>query len=354
MKLNFLNRIALFAAGIGLVVFGLYACRKNQVKPQPEVVNDITLTPDYDAKVKSFVSRVKHFEETLEKCKTMRVAGNMQIDSVLWNMEALFNTSYSSPEKDYVETVKQDLTFYVNLDEDGSLPLNDVSNLYEDVTNSVRDAYANDGITEDKSLMTVVFEKGEVVGDRSSVDVHVISGRSNDNNGHVIVEDGPFKPGDCWYFGEYGGSCDDPSIVYDAAEIIEDSINYYFAGTPVPVSGCRYINYNLITKSLEGPEYLRPNGESYIYNSSYTSNPSLYFNYERLNYYFNGEKKVILQLLPNDLKNTGELLDNVCFIQVDIRGILESGNAFHHNSITYGDRILVPVNEIGPARNLLN
>lgn len=354
MKLNFLNRIALFAAGIGLVVFGLYACRKNQVKPQPEVVNDITLTPDYDAKVKSFVNKVKHFEETLEKCKTMRVAGNMQIDSVLWNMEALFNTSYASPEKDYVETVKQDLTFYVNLDESGSLPVNDVSDLYENVTDLVREAYANDGIAENKSLLTVVFDKGETIGDKSSIDVHVISGRSNDNNGHVIVEDGPFKPGDCWYFGEYGGSCDDPSIVYDAAEIIEDSINYYFAGTPVPVSGYRYINYNLITKALDGSEYIRPDGTPYIYNSTYVNDSSLYFNYAMLNYYFNGEKKVILQLLPNDMKNTGELLDNVCFIQVDIRGILESGNAFHHNSITYGDKILVPVNEIGPMRNLLD
>ena len=354
MKLKFLNKIAIFAAGIGLVVFGLYACRKNQVKPQPEVVNDITLTPDYDAKVKSFVSRVKHFEETLEKCKTMRVAGNMQIDSALWNMEALFNTSYASPEKDYVETVKQDLTFYVNLDESGSLPVNDVSDLYENVTESVREAYANDGITENKSLMTVVFDKGETIGDKSSIDVHVISGRSNDNNGHVIVEDGPFKPGDCWYFGEYGGSCDDPSIVCDAAEIIEDSINYYFAGTPVPASGYRYINYNLMTKTLEGPEYLRPNGESYIYNSQYTNNPSLYFSYEMLNYYFNGEKKVILQLFPEDLKNAGLLPDNFCFVQVDIRGLSENGIYFHHNSITYGDRILIPIQVIGPTGNLLD
>lgn len=354
MKLKLLNNITIFAAGIGLVVLGLYACRKNQVKPQSEVVNCITLTPDYDAKVKSFVSKVKRFEETLEKCKTMRVAGNMQIDSALWNMEALFNTSYSSPEKDYVETVKQDLTFYVNLDEDGSLPINDVSNLYEEVTDIVREAYANDGITENKSLMTVVFDKGETIGDKSSVEIHVISGRSNDNNGHVIVEDGPFKPGDCWYFGEYGGSCDDPSLVCDAAEIIEDSINYYFAGTPVPASGFRYINYNLMTKALDGSEYIRPNGEPYIYNSQYANDPNLYFSYEMLNYYFNGEKKVILQLLPNTLKNAGLLPDNLCFVQVDIRGLAESGIYFHHNSITYGDRILVPVNEIGPARDLLN
>lgn len=354
MKLNILNKITIFAAGVGLVVFGLYACRKNQVKPQPEVVNGITLTPDYDAKVKSFVSRVKHFEETLERCKTMRVTGNMQIDSALWNMEALFNTSYSSPEKDYVETVKQDLTFYVNLDEDGSLPMNEVSNLYENVTDLVREAYANDGITENKSLMTVVFDKGETIGDKSSVEVHVISGRSNDNNGHVILEDGPFKPGDCWYFGEYGGSCDDPSIVCDAAEIIEDSINYYFAGTPMPASGFRYVNYNLMTKTLEGPEYLRPNGEPYLYYSHYVNDTSLYFNYAMLNYYFNGEKKVILQLLPEDLKNAGMLPDNLCFVQVDIRGLAENGICFHHNSITYGDRILIPIQVIGPTGNLLD
>jgi len=354
MKLNIFNKIALLAAGLGLVVFGLYACKKNLVKPQTETVNDVTLTPSYDAKVKSFVNKVKHFETTLEKCKTMRVDGNMQIDSALWNMEALFNTSYTFPELDYVETVKQDLTFIVNMNGDGSLSLNDVSNLYEDVTNSVRDAYANDGITEDKSLMSVVFEKGEIVGDVASVEVHVISGRGNGNNGYVVSEEGPFKPGDCWYFGEYGGSCEDPSIVFDAAEIIEDSINFCFAGTPVPLPGHRYINYNLVTVPLDGSEHLRPNGESYIYNSDYTNSSDLYLDYDRLNRYFNGEKKVILQLQPNNMKDLGELPEDPCFIQVDIRGLYENNTSFHQNSITYGNRILVPVQEIGPARNLLN
>lgn len=354
MKHNILNRIALFAAGLALVVLCLYACKKNFVKPQTETVNDVTLIPDYDAKVRSFVSKVKHFEKTLEKCKTMRVDENMLIDSALWNMEALFNASYTSPEKEYVETVKQDLTFFVDLNEDGSLSINDVSDLYEDVTNSVRDAYANDGITEDKSLMTVVFEKGEIVGDQASVEVHVISGRGNENKERVDPEVGPFKPGDCWYFGEYGGSCDDPSIVCDAAEVIEDSINFYFAGTPVPQEGLRYINYNLVNVILDGSDFIRPNGESYIFNSDYTSDPNLYFNYLKLNYYFNGEKKVILQLEPDYLKDLGELPENVCFIQVDIKGLYQGGVYFHQNSITYGDRILVPVQEIGPVRNLLN
>lgn len=354
MKHIFFRNFVLFAVSAFVIVLGLYACKKDILKPQTNYESDFALTPECDAKAKAFVNKVNNFRTQLEKCKVERNDDNINIDSALWNMEALFNTSYSFPERDYVETVNQELTFFIDTNGNDCLSMNTVSSLYDDITNSVRDAYANDGISQDKSLMTVVFEKDDVVDGRTAVKVHVVSGRSSDNNGETPVESGPFKEGDCWYFGEYGGSCDDPSIVYDAAEIIEDSINYYYAGVPVPRPGHRYINHSMKILSLAADSHFRPDGTTYLFHSGYSNYSTLFFNYAMLNHYFNGERIVILHLLPADLKNSGELSDNDCFIQVDIKGLSQSGVAFHDNTITYGDRILVPINEIGPARDLLN
>lgn len=354
MKLNILKKIALATASVSIVAFGFNACKKNHINPNQNIMKDVKITSNRDAKAMAFVKKMKNFENVLEKCRTTRVDANMQIDSALWNMEALFNTSYTFPERKYVETVNQDLSFSLNVDDTGCVSMNTVADLYDDITNSVREAYANDGVIQDKSLMTVVFEKVEVVGDKASVKVHVVSGRANDNNDDIDVQDGPFEPGDCWYFGEYGGSCDDPSLLDDAAERIERLINLYYAGTPVPVHGLRYVNYGMRVIELNGSEYLRPDGTPYIFNSQFIEDPVLYFDFQLLNKYYNGTKKVILQLCPEDMIVDGELPEDACFVQVDIRGLAEDGHYFHKCFITYGSKILIPEEEIGPARDLLN
>jgi len=353
MKLRFFKNLALVFAGSFVFALCLYACKKNLPNPQLSD-NALVESGDADPAVRDFVRRIKHFKTQLARCKTERVDYNMQIDSALWNFEALINASYTFPEKHYKETVKNDLQFTVDVDENGCLAMNDVAILYEEIISSVRDAYANDGIDSDKSLMTVVVSDGEIIDDKVVFGVSVVSGRCSENNGGEIHEWGPFVPGDCWYFGELGGSCDDPSSISDAAEEIEDWINYLYAGTKVPQGNHRYINCNLIEVDLNGDEFLRPDGYSYIYNS--TTAPEdlgLYFSYETLNYYFNGEKKVILQLLPELLEEQGCLPDNCAFIQVDIRGTFEDDISFHGNTIIYGSRLLVPVTELDPVTDLL-
>lgn len=354
MKLRFFINFALVFAGSFLIAICLFSCKKNLATSQlPDTV--IVESDDIDPVVKDFVRKIKHFETLLVRCKTEKVDCTMQIDSALWNVEALLNATYTFPEKYYDETVKQDLQFSVDINENGCLAMNDLACLYDEITASVRDAYANDGIETDKSLMTVIINKDDVINDNKVLfDVTVISGRTNNNSGNNFVEGGPFTNTDCWYYGELGGTCDDPSVISDAAEEIEDWINFLYARTLVPIIGHRYINCNLITVRLDGSEFVRNNGISYIFNSQYApENQSLYFGTEDLNFYFNGEKKVILKYQPEKMVEEGHVTDNFSFIQVDIKGLYEDGVAFHQNIITYGNRMLVPETEIGPAIDML-
>jgi len=203
----------------------------------------------------------------------------------------------------------------------------------------------------------VDVEKGEKNGDNVIIIVYVISGRVNENSTVTTPTDGPFGPGDCWYFGEYGGRCDDPSVLSDAAENIEDSINFYFRGTRVPNPEYRSINFSVTKVLLEGDEYVDENGNYYIYFYSINENTPYYLDYDLLNYYYHRELALLLNVLPTDLLNRGLLPSNPVFLEVDISGLIGNVNnqirAHHHHTITYCSKELIPITVLGNPMELL-
>lgn len=356
MKRKKLKGLALVVfLAVGTAVY-LAACKKEIVTP----INNIGQVnyPGYTDEAKAVAGQIMKFKRQLiDKEKVARSGLTMPIDSIIWNVEALFNVEYSFPERKYIETVKQTLEFFVDVDENNEAPFSVVADLYDEITSLVRQAYANDGISEEKSLMALVVDKGETVGNRVKLDVCVVSGRMELGD---MVKDpvtGPFGPHDCWYYGEYGGTCSDPSVFGDAAEIIEDSINYYYRGVSVPQSGFRKINLGMFMVSLDGGEYFDANGEPYLYWYDANGTPPLYLNGDLLNYYYNREIEVLMHLLPTDLKAQKQLPDMPAFIEVDIVGMMGyigNGSYYHHkNYVIYGSKINIPSQELPPLRDLL-
>lgn len=348
--------VLMLAVGITLY---LAACKKKIITPTNNVAGQVDDYPGYSSEARLVAQSINRFKRQLDdRENVMRSGLYMPIDSIIWNVEALFNAEYTFPERKYVETVKQELEFFVDVNENNEAPFSVVADLYDAITDAVRQVYSNDGINVDKSLKTVVVEKGDVVGNRVSVNVYVVSGKMDQSNSVKDPVDGPFGPPDCWYYGEYGGTCDDPSILGDAAEIIEDSINYYYSGTSVPQPGFRNLNFGMFRISLDGNEYLDENGEPYLYYFPSTVNPPLYLNYELLNYYYNRELKVLLYLLPTDLASQNLLPVIPAFVEVDITGLYGyTGNysCYHHrNYVVYGHKALIPSQELPPLRDLLN
>lgn len=343
---------------IGFIVY-FEACKKKTVTPINNIpAQDIgqgAITNDAAA----IVGKIKRFKNQLadNECVT-RDGLSMPIDSVIWNIEALFNSEYSFTDRKYLETVKQDLEFFVNINENGEVPFNIVADLYDDVIESVRQAYSDDGISVDKSLMVVDVEKGEATGNTVAIIVHVISGRAKMSDNVTTPIHDPFGPGDCWYFGEYGGTCDDPSVFCDAAEVLEDTINFYYGKTVVPATGCRSLFHDIFRVSLEGNEYVDNKGVPYIYYHDLYDNPPLNLDYEMLNYYYHRELEVLLHLLPEDPAYQGLMPSASVFMNVDIQGIIGfvgNGSCVHHkNYVVYGNKVIIPEQLLPPVRDLLN
>lgn len=355
-KILGISIIVVLMAGIALY---LEACKKEFVTPINNMPAQGEEYHGFTDNARTIAARIKKFKsQIIDKENVARSGQCMPVDSVIWNIETLFNAEYAFSERKYLETVKQELVFFVDVNENYEVPLSVVANLYDEITEAVRQAYADDGINMDKSLMTVVVDRGETVGNRVEIKICVISGRYENASSIKDPVQGPFGPGDCWYFGEYGGTCDDPSIFCDAAEIIEDTINYYYRAKKVPQSGFRFLNVGLFRVSLDGNEYLDANGEPYLYFHYLNDNTPMYLDYEMLNYYYTRELEVLLNLVPSDPRYQGHMPDNPAFVEVDIVGLLDyigNGTCCHHkNYVVYGNKVAIPMQELPPLRDLLN
>ena len=347
MKRNVILKYVLVAVAAGIAIY-FAACKKNIVTP---IINNSVPTsiedPNYTAEAKRIVNKINRFRTQLDNKEYLTKGDSyVPIDSAIWNVEALFNATYTFPERKYEKTVKQDVELFVEANVNDEVLMSAEANLYEEIITKVRQAYANDGISFDKSLMAVDIEKGENIGGNVSIIAHVISGRVDNTNTVKDPVDGPFGPGDCWYFGEYGGTCDDPSVFGDAAEVIEDSINYYYGGTGVPYSGYRVLNHSISKIYLVGNEYVDANGDYYAYFYRLDDNTPYYLDYDLLNYYYNRELALILNVVPTDLGCQGLLPSCPTFLEVDITGLMgivgSQNCAYHRNVITYCSRVLIP------------
>lgn len=358
MKRNFLNQIVLCVSLIftSLVVF--ISCKKDKLTEPPQNTNQEVAT--YDFKTNQVVQRIKRFDNQLKKVKQGVCRSNhlVDVDSTIWNMESLFNVTYSSPDENYVDKKIQELSFTINLI-DNKLSIIDVGNLYDEIVMSVREAYRNDGITTDKSLMSLFLKKEEMRSGELKVRAVVVSGRTNEQqHDYEPILYGPFDADECWYYGELGGSCDDPYILTDAAELLEDTINYIHGYKPEKNSTCRNIYVNLMSVNLSGNEYWdKNNNEYYIFYKEDCEPEELYLDVNELNKYYYNELKVIKDFVPKDPKYMSMFGDDYVFMEINIDGICayqEKTINQHQNYIFYGSPYTVNKNEFGSTMNLLN
>lgn len=356
------SRFTLYLLSFSFIAaFVLVACKKDKLtEPNRQ---EYAKEQDSDNKADAVIKRIKNFERQLKDVRngTLRSDVCVDVDSALWNMESLFNTTYSSPEKHYVEKTVQELFFDINMYRNNQMSLADVGVLYEKIVESVREAYKNDGFTHDKGLMSIVFEKENANSRSAALKVVVISGRTSHDENELknkLVVYGPFKSSDCFYYGEYGGTCNDPDYMYDAAEALEDTINYYY-GTNSSNSSNKYRNIyvDMTYISLKGNEYQNSNGYELFYKINCDSD-KLYLNGYELNQYYYNEKKVILQKVPSDPQFKSIMPENPTFMEVNIDGLLsyESDGkiCYHQHYILYGTKYEASRYEVGNVVDILS
>ena len=358
MKPNYQTLISLLIIGVFLFSIGMLSCKKDDLK-------DLSANDEkeevYDFKTNRIIQRIKRFETQLKEVKQGVFRGDSCInaDSAIWNIEALFNVTYSFPEKHYVEKKIHRLSFEIEVNED-MLSLKDVNELYEDIVSSVRDEYRNDGITNDKGLMSVFVSKDVTRNGRLSVNVVAVTGRTDNHQTEIKpVLYGPFDYRCSWYYGEYGGSWDEPDLITDAAELLEDTINYYYGYKSQDKLDYRNIYVNMLYVPLKGNEYWdKNNNEYYIFYKENCTEEELYIDGNKLNHYYYNELKVINEFVPNDPKYSSVFSEDMVFMEINIDGIKTYRNNTavfsHQNYIFYGTQCSVKQDEFENPIDLLN
>ena len=357
MKRIHLRRCIVILPILAIAVI-IASCKKDKLT-EPDDVN--YQNSNSDRMSEYIVNRIKRFDNQLKLIKqgSCRDDSSIAVDSALWNIESLFNATFSFPDRIYVEKRIQELSFKIDVDKDGFLKVHDVSDLYDDIIASVRDAYRNDGFSNDKSLMSIVIKKGNIISGELHFKLLLISGRTAKNQSNIEAEAcGLFKADDCWYFGEYGGSCDDPNIVYDAAKALENIINFNYGNKLEESSGYRNLYVNMTNISLEGNEYWNDRlNDYYIYYKVNCPDSLLYLDYRELNKYLLNMCDVIFRIVPYDSKYSSVLTPTSDFIEVSMEGLfsIDGNNTIcnHNTNILYGDKYVVSKLSIGSAVDLL-
>lgn len=311
--------------------------------------------------VEYVVKRIKTFERQLDDVKrgVCRNDSYIDVDSAMWNIESLFNSTFSMPDEKYVEKKIQELTFDINDHRDNKLSMYEVNALYENIIRSVKDAYINDGIDEDKDLMSIIVDKDCCDTRAVQLKVTVVSGRTNATvtPSLELYYGGPFDINDCWYYGEFGGTCDDPFLLTDAAEVLEEALNKNYGNTQVLEENKNlYVDLTMI--SLKCNEYKRSNGEPYMFYKVNCNKDDLYLTGKELNEYYYWEKRMIFEDVLKDPQFVKVLPQDPTFIEINIDGLsyMSGKNVFyyHHHDILYGTKCEVPRSVIGKTKNILN
>ncbi len=359
MKRFVFSKITLLVLSSVVITMAVVACKKDKLTEPP--ATKIQEPSYYDSKTSHLIQRIKTFENQMNEVRygTIKSDSYMEIDDAIWNIESLFNTTYSFPEKCYVEKKVQELSFQIETSGD-KLLLRDINSLYEEIVESVREAYRSDGFVTDKGLMSIFVEKGETRSGKLDVKVVVVSGRSADYQDDITpILYGPFSSDACWYFGEYGGSCDDPTIVMDAAELLEDTINYFHGYRSENRYGYRSIYVNLLSVYLKGNEYKNKSGDDYyLFYKEDCEMEDLFLDVNKMNSYYYAEVDVIKNIVPNDPKYSSSMPEDWVFMEVNIDGV--SGyenykqNYAHNNYIFYGSKYSVKNDEFGMQKDLLH
>ena len=170
---------------------------------------------------------------------------------------------------------------------------------------------------------------------------------------------GPFDDDECWYYGEYGGTCSDPYVLNDAAELLEDTINYKYGYRPNVKQNCRNIYVDMFYVALNGDEYWdKANNDYYVFYKTNCDKEELYLNGTELNRYYYNEVHLIKNLIPNDPKYSSLFSNDAEFMEINIDGSkMHIGNDAiynHQNYIFYGTSCLVENKQLGVPVDLLN
>ena len=292
----------LFAAALMVALSALVfsGCNKNE-DPADEALKQGEAT----------LARIMNFKQQVDYYKTnpdVKDGESVTLDEAIWNIEALFNLTYAYPELSYGRTETADTVLYLPVGTDNTVLLTDLTVFYGQMYEVVRNIYQ--GIELDnKQFLILDVEAGDLHGSQQAIKLHSIQGsvKGTPSTPPTPPQNGPFPPGVSWYYGlNHGNSLNMFWNQKDAADTLAGVLNYWLV--PKAPANCEYVYSHIKGKSttLES-HYNNPqtgfNDVSPRYCEFYKEYPTeeeKWLSPNQLNYYYFGERHLILNILPNE------------------------------------------------------
>jgi hypothetical protein len=338
---------ALLAAVLIATVAIFNACSKQESTLNP--VNEQELSPRdlaINNTIKNFRNKVGYLREN----PGYKSSESYTADSALWLLEATINYSHTFPNEYYGQLITDTLNLTLATNDAGEVDMNELALKYDAMKASISQVYHSKAI-EDKGLVLVNLEDISFKSDGVEIEVVAVTGEIIDGTPPVIGNEGPFKEGDDWWYGETKGHCPEYTFDSDAAEQLSVAINNYISDPD------EHKFYTYITRSVTlqgGEDFLRRTNDPldnqydyYLFSASDDvypfSDETLCLSWIEMNVYFNYlchlayEKIPESDLVPSYL--TIILVDN--FID-DWEWIIEQSETkhyFHQAAFHYGLKV---------------
>ena len=221
-----------------------------------------------DKSAEAAIARITDFKKQVDVRKAqpgMKSAETMSISDAVDDIVELFNAVYAQPENFYVQSVRNSFTINLPLTSEGKVLVDNVVSAYNQAIVSARQAYINDGISDNKGYVGLVAQLGNITDTTAELVFFSTSGQSGDYSTPPQNPNGPFGVDDDWKYKKPLGKCEGLSVPSGADEQIELMINSlcYDWGRD-PVTGQRYYYYGYEHRDFYGHDhpdtlYFNPN-----------------------------------------------------------------------------------------------
>lgn len=332
MKRLYLLLVTLLVASMAITTV---SCKKEQ-------------TTTDTAQGEATLARIMDFKQQVDYYKAnpdVKDGEAVTLDEAIWNIEALFNLTYSYPELSYGHTETADTVLYLPVGSDNTVFLTDLTVFYGQMYEVVRNIYQ--GIELDnKQFLILDVEAGEQHGGQQAIKLHSIQGSVKGipptPNIPQIWE--PFEEGISWYYGEDMGNNAGifPNDI-DAADTLSRLLN----ATLIQKAphGFTYIYTQTLTKELIGDDYYAYSHNHYPdcgpYCEFYKENPTeedKWMNSDMMNFHYFGERHLVKDVLPNYGENPVPSSHRLCNVYIREGNDRTTNKIFHHTQATYGRR----------------
>ena len=289
---------------------------------------------------KAFVSKIVNFKQKVDYIREnphYKSGESMEVDSVVWYFEALFNAKYAFTDEQYIKTETKTDSLSIGINLNNNVDMDEIANAYDEFLTKVKSMY-NQSTLNNKELILLDLEISRTGISEAVINIRPVFGEK----GIMTINYDPFDDDDYWYYGEFKGDCD--LSVYEDTDAAQKIAGAVMANRPIflPCPGCYYTYSDIDTVNLEGYEYQNSNGEYLIFyivrpDGNFTPDDKC-LEPDEMNFHFHGEETVIYEILEPELNKT--------FMSCELEGKQDwdgdsNPRIRHHNKLYFGIMHLV-------------